>query len=1540
MANLSRNFTAGKMNKVVDERLVPNGEYIDALNIRMGSTENSEVGVIENAKGNVQLSTLSYVDGTFLSNNAVCIGAIDDSANETIYWFVHDPSFTLGATGKLDLIVSYNMNTNILTYHVISIDDGSGVNTTLNFNPTYLINSVNKIDNLLFFTDNYNAPRFINVTRSYQNPIAYIDQFSAESILVIKKPPVESPSIQPVNIAGQETYMKERFICFAYRYRYTDGEYSATSQWSEPSFIPNDFSFDRDTFLNNGMVNSTNACRVTYNTGGPLVVGVDLLFKSADSPVIKVIEKLDKAELGLPDNSNQTYTFSNSKIFTVLPESELLRLYDNVPRYAEAQTLMGNRLMYSNYIEGYNLIDKNNQPTKFEYQTSLIESQIGTNDITTSLGAATYTVQSPWQTINDTDLRIDFTDILNTYGTLNAGATISIDVTIKHDKFFPPYGWLSETTDAFTISLLYTLPTTYTSVYQMQQDLTFANSIGTTTNIQTVANACLGTTFTDSFNCSIPNSLALTPSGAYYKYKSGVNALDEPIKTWSSTLDNILHFQFPAMQFVDNTSTPTSNFFEYYKIVGVNAVYSPFGVSKSLHSNRGYEVGIVYMDEFNRATTALVSPYNTVAVPCGNSWKKNSIRVTIPPTQVAPSWATRYKFVVKPDAEGYETIYSNIYYSDPSTNNVWFLVEGENARKTEVGDRYIVKADSTGPLTRCAYATVLDKEIKPSSGANPAGVYIRMLPTEFSADPAANATYTVSDNQQCASTGCEYPKISLNVFGQSIPAGTRVTMRFYWRRRGTGRSACEARSSEYNGTFISSANYNDFKEWWDGDNIAATLNSSFYACYNAACSDNYYNPNMWLYSTYGGYPVGISGYGPSLVRNYFSFQKNPSGDVENLWVTGTEACTGINPASANRVSYLEGSITINRGSNLMIFETLPLDANPDIFFENNLSFAINSNGEHQGNVQNQDFALNQPAIIDTGFYNCFAFGNGDESYKIRDSLIGHQFGLGNRVTSVAAQDYKEAHRYADITYSGIYNNESNVNKLNEFNLGLLDFKKLETSFGPVFRIDGRETDVLVLQEDKISYVLAGKNLLSDAAAGGAITSVPEVLGTQIARVEKYGISMNPESYVHWGQNRFFTDAKRGAVIQIAGDSYQSDQLKVISEVGMRTWFRDNFIEYFNTQKLGGFDPYLNEYVLSTNDKLLPQEVECLECGMTQTFNVSSENRTFCVDLGQAIGASTVTWVVNYSSGDPFDSFTIESDYNGTIVSSGPTTTSGSFIVDKNNNLINTVQMSLDVVGSFNISITVECPEVTELTIVEIVLTSDSDSGKSIHTQYRYFDGLYTSPVQSSNVIFSSGISNPLVSKYSTVSGYVGSSGFPTEGSTMRLMTNKVNPTDNFDFNVLTNRFKYLMSDTLYGNTSSEMNGLISILNDATPIFTAAPLHYSDFVVPTLKNYLYLVWDLREPSQKLLCFSEKTSDDACCGCSSCTTECVTITMTNSSEQYEATLVFQNGICGDGTPVEITLDPAEKQSICVVNAVELFTVTYGNPIVTIDNCDCGF
>ena len=159
MANSKRNFIAGKMNKSLDERLVPNGQYIDAINVRLGSTEDSEIGSVENSKGNTLLSAINL--GVFgiteydLSSDAKCIGAFEDGANETIYWFIHDSNQPLVSTGKADLIVSFNTKSQSTEYHIVSFKNSEDTaNTTLNFNPSYLITEVNKVDNLLFFTDN------------------------------------------------------------------------------------------------------------------------------------------------------------------------------------------------------------------------------------------------------------------------------------------------------------------------------------------------------------------------------------------------------------------------------------------------------------------------------------------------------------------------------------------------------------------------------------------------------------------------------------------------------------------------------------------------------------------------------------------------------------------------------------------------------------------------------------------------------------------------------------------------------------------------------------------------------------------------------------------------------------------------------------------------------------------------------------------------------------------------------------------------------------------------------------------------------------------------------------------------------------------------------------------------------------------------------------------------------------------------------------------------------------------------------------------
>ena len=1527
MANTQRNFIAGIMNKSLDERLLPNGQYVDALNVRLGSTEETEVGSVENTKGNVELTSLEY-DGQVLSPDAKCIGAYEDGGNETIYWFVHDSAFGTSPTNKLDLIISLNVQTNTLTYHVISISNPLGTATTLNFNPAYLITGVNLVDNeLLFFTDNINPPRFINVKRNYPNPVGNLDGFTAESILVIKKPPITSPSLALYPPQGQNNFLEDRFICFAYRYQYADGEFSAPSQFSEAAFIAKPFAYDFGVGLNDGMLNSINTADITYNSGGPLVVAVELLWKDMQNGTIKAIEKLNKSQLNIADNTEYTYRFEDSKIFTILPSSEILRLYDNVPRLAQAQTLMGNRLVYGNYLEQYDLVTPAGGPVQLTYTTSLNSRTVGLEVLDANSASQTYTVENITTTI------INGAAIFNDIGTFNLvrGASIEFEISYEHASFVGPNP-PNVTNGANTLSFVYNLPRDYTSAHDLATSQEFIDRIGTITNIQTVANACSGSTMTDVFNCSLVTTL-----GALSKYQSGVTAFDQPIQILSAPGQDYIGFSLLAMGYVDVPPPNTTQAaVEYYQIQSVNGTFQSVGDTKSLHSNRNYEIGIIYMDDFNRATTALVSQYNTVFVPCENSQDQNRIEVNIPITQIAPSWATRYKFCIKQDKEDYFNVYSSFFVLDPTTSATYFLLEGQNAQKIQEGDILQVKSDSNGPMTRCAFATVLEKKSQLENfltppptipGGNnpipvPTGVYMKMRATDFSASFTENAVINYGEKSSSGS-GCRqvsYPTTDGSGAVYTVPAGSKIRMKIDNFRRGnedTTFGNVPKKKWFVDAEFTSSSDYNSLKDWFEGDNIEAALSAQ-------AVTDG----------------TGVSG------PNY-----DPAGNLQPC-STGSISCVftgGANNDETFRVKSSEGYsgnkkkvtlkvlIEVIRATSFVAWETKPTDAVPDVWYispdsyplapagtcefelsvdsaepnaiefdytdvygnpatvvvddgksatviglcgtmatspstppANPANITIDSfplpEGAHIGNLQTQFGGVGgtDEGIIETSFFNCFSFGNGIESYQILDEIAGKELTLGNQVTSTSAQEYKEVLRFADLTYSGVFNDESNVNKLNEFNLGLLNFKPLEEEFGNVMKLDGRETDILCLQEDKISYVLAGKNLLSDATGGGAVTSVPEVLGTQIARIEEYGISFNPESYAKWGSNKFFTDAKRGAVLQLKGTSAQNEQLIAISEAGMRSWFRDLFIENFNTQKLGGYDPYMNEYVLSSNEELLPEVIECIDCGITRTVGIAAGNPVnFCVDVGTTVGAVTVTYNVLNGSGDDFE---LEATFNGNTSTSGPTAVSGNVAVSKNVITPEKVNVFIDMVnaGSVDLEVTVECPDANSISIIQVCISKDENAGEFIHNEYYWSDGVVTSPTTSVGVQLAAGNTNPLISQYTLVTGLQGAIA-PTNGAIVRIISNRIGA-DNFIFDPAVDNFRWLRTPNLYANTPANISNLLAASNNANPITGGGGLYGANFVMPnTADQYLYLIYDYRNAEEVELCYDANTSFAACCEC---------------------------------------------------------------------------
>ena len=122
MPDMKRNFTKGKMNKDLDERLIPQGEYRDATNIQVSTSEDSEVGTVQNILGNVPGCT--YPDPNFpnpIPEGASTVGSVSDEKNDSLYWLVSglsDPTSYIplhAGTESIslkDMIMRTNISTN------------------------------------------------------------------------------------------------------------------------------------------------------------------------------------------------------------------------------------------------------------------------------------------------------------------------------------------------------------------------------------------------------------------------------------------------------------------------------------------------------------------------------------------------------------------------------------------------------------------------------------------------------------------------------------------------------------------------------------------------------------------------------------------------------------------------------------------------------------------------------------------------------------------------------------------------------------------------------------------------------------------------------------------------------------------------------------------------------------------------------------------------------------------------------------------------------------------------------------------------------------------------------------------------------------------------------------------------------------------------------------------------------------------------------------------------------------------------------------
>jgi len=310
--------------------------------------------------------------------------------------------------------------------------------------------------------------------------------------------------------------------------------------------------------------------------------------------------------------------------------------------------------------------------------------------------------------------------------------------------------------------------------------------------------------------------------------------------------------------------------------------------------------------------------------------------------------------------------------------------------------------------------------------------------------------------------------------------------------------------------------------------------------------------------------------------DYNPFYNNTPGDGQN-WLDDWRADRNTN-SRKRTIEFVEEFAADDSytSDNPAIWETEPKE-NVDVDLYNEASAALPIEREFD-TYKNEFYAsLRHTSYNALDYYNCFSFNNGVESNRIRDDFNTVTIDKGPKVSTVLAEQYKEEHRKSGLIYSGIFNSTSGVNSLNQFIQAEKITKDINPTYGSIQKLYSRDTDLITLCEDRVIKVLANKDALFNADGNSNVTSTNNVLGNATPYVGDYGISTDPESFAFDQYRCYFTDKSRGAVMRLSRDG-----LTPISDHGMRDYFKDVF-RINNLSLIGSYDDNKKLYNLTIQE---------------------------------------------------------------------------------------------------------------------------------------------------------------------------------------------------------------------------------------------------------------------------------------------------------------------------------------------------------------------
>lgn len=366
MPKIINTFIGGRMESDTNYAFVDNKNYIYALNIR--PTGYGENGAMHFLKGSESVSDYSD-SGTMKSIR------LFEGDNNKIYNFLAKED---GLSKIIETDVITKQSKVIIQDNQFLQFDKILSATTLQGQRSYLM-SVNQVDDFLIFShETWRYPKIVNITKSEEYAIG----FTEDDITLIKKPPFYAPTIvnRRPNTSVADQDVANKFVSFAYRYKYNNGDYTPLSFYTEASFLPKNTNDSTDGFgvnsarKNRAMVNKYNEVVLSVKSGGKDVTDVEVYAREHGSNTAYRIYAGNKEDLSIGNNVDIQVIYNYSKKYEVLDEPNTLMLFSNIPMFPKAQDKVGNRLFFGNFVEGFDLKDFNGNKIVIDYEAKKVQS--------------------------------------------------------------------------------------------------------------------------------------------------------------------------------------------------------------------------------------------------------------------------------------------------------------------------------------------------------------------------------------------------------------------------------------------------------------------------------------------------------------------------------------------------------------------------------------------------------------------------------------------------------------------------------------------------------------------------------------------------------------------------------------------------------------------------------------------------------------------------------------------------------------------------------------------------------------------------------------------------------------------------------------------------------------------------------------------------------------------------------------------------------------------------------------------------------------